>query len=144
MTAARRPRPVAIARRDRFEEASRFEDVGELDVARLEHECRRARRHSFVGGVHDDAAAHAAHDRDEAFGLEDPQRLAQRWSRDAEALHQVGFVPERVAFRQLARDDQGAELVGDLLGFLPRSLVTLGRSHAPSVSRSGGVAPPGG
>ena len=121
LTAARRPRARGDRpRRDRLEEAPRLEDVGQRHVARLEHERRGARRHPLVGLVHDDAAAHAAHDGDEALGLEDPQRLAQRRARHAEPLDEVGLVAERVAFRQLAGDDQRAQLVGDLLRLLAR------------------------
>ena len=115
--ALRRDRPG----RDRFEQAPRFEHVGERDVARLEHERGRARGHALVGLVDDDAAAHAAHDGDETFGLEDAQRFAQRRPRHAEPLDEVGLVAERVALGQLARDDQAAQLVGDLLRFLARS-----------------------
>ena len=69
--------------------------------------------------MHDHAAQRAAHDGDEPFGLEDPERLAERGSRHAEALDQVGLVAQRVALGQLATDDQRAQLVRDQLGLLP-------------------------
>ena len=73
---------------------------------------------AVVGLVDHHTAEDPAHDGDEALGLEDAQRLAQRGPGDAEALDQVGLVPERVALLELAGDDELPELVGDLLGLL--------------------------
>ena len=110
LTAAVRPRAPSRcdAGRDRFEQAPRLEDVGERHVARLQQECGRAGGHPLVRLVDDDATAHAAHDGDEALGFEDPQRLAQRRAGHAEAFDEVGLVTQRVAFGQLAGDDQRA------------------------------------
>ena len=93
---------------------------------------RGAGGHALVGFVDDHAAEHAAHDGDQPLGLEDAQRFAQRRARHAEALDEVGLPPERVALRQLAAHDQGAQLVGDLLGLLARSC-GLRRRHDASV-----------
>ena len=54
----------------------------------------------------------------ESLGLEDPQRLAQRRARHAEALDQVGLTAERLALAELTADDGRPQLVGDLLGLL--------------------------
>ena len=77
------------------------------------HEGRGAGRHALVGVMHDDAPEHAAHHRDESFGLEDAQRFAERRAGHAEALDEVGLATERGAVGQLAAHDQGAQLVGD-------------------------------
>ena len=104
--------------RQRFELGPGVEDVGERDVAALQHHRRGARRHALVGLVHDHAAADTPDDGDEALGLEDAQGFAQRGAGDTEALDQVGLVAQRVALGELPGDDQRAQLVGDLLGLL--------------------------
>ena len=74
-----------------------------------------------------DAAVDPPDDGDQALGLEDAQRLAQRRARDAEALDQLRLVAQQLALDQLALDDEAADLVGDLLGLLPlRPLGPLG------------------
>ena len=77
--------------------------------------------HPLVGFVDDHPAEHSADDGDEPLRLEDAERLAERRSRDAEPLDEIGLVSERVALGQLPADDEGTQLVGDLLRLLARS-----------------------
>ena len=106
------------ANRGRLQQAARLVDVRQGHVARLQHQRRGTGRHALVRLVHDDATEHAAHDRDQAFRLENAERLAQRRPRHPEPLHQVRLVAERIPLGELPRHDQPAELVGDLLRLL--------------------------
>ena len=76
------------------------------------------RRHPLVRLVYDDASVHTAHDRDQPLCLEDPEGLTEGGARDAEPVDEIGFVAEGITLGELAGHDQGAELVGDLLGLL--------------------------
>jgi hypothetical protein len=66
--------------------------------------------------VHDGAAAVAAPNRDQALGLQNSQRLAQRDQADIELLDEDFLPRQQIAVRQLAVDDLPPQLVCDDLG----------------------------
>jgi hypothetical protein len=68
--------------------------------------------------VDDDPAVEAPHDGDQALGLEDAQRLAQRRPGHGEPLDEVGLLAEPLAVGQLPADDQRPQLVRDELRLL--------------------------
>jgi hypothetical protein len=125
-------------RGERLEQRASLEDVRERHVAGAKHQRRRPRRHPLVRLVDDHAAVHAPDHGDEVFRLEDAQRLPQRRSRDAESLHELGLTSQRVALGELAADDHGPELVGDLLRLLPEAtLVALAGNHLDHPTSAG-------
>ncbi len=89
------------ANRDRLQQAARLVDVRQGHVARLQHQRRGTGRHALVRLVNDDATEHAAYHRDQAFRLENTERLAQRRPRHPEPLHQVRLVAERIPLGEL-------------------------------------------
>ena len=126
--------PAALGRDrlggERLEQRARFEHVGERHVARPQDQRRGARGHALVRFVDDHPAVDAADDGDEPFGFEDAQRLAQRRTRDTESFDELRLTADRLAFRELAADDQRPQLVGDLLRLLAKlGPVALARSH---------------
>ena len=147
---ARRPRrdgracdAIALAASGSMQRA-RFEHVGERHVACPQDERRGARGHALVRFVDDHPAVHAADDGDQTLGFEDAQRLAQRRTRHPESFDEVRLASERLAFRELAADDQRPQLVGDLLRLLAKaSPVALAR-QPPEPSRVRRVETSGG
>src|SRR3546814_15653715 len=59
------------------------------------------------------AAARAAHDADQIFGLENAEGFAQGRPRNAERRHQSPLGRQRIPLGQLPANDLGSDLVGD-------------------------------
>ena len=106
------------ARRGGLGGHARLVHVGDRRPAHLEQQSDIPGRHGDVRGHHPRPAPGAAADADEGFGLQDPERLAQRRPGYAEHLHQHGFRRQRVAGLQVAADDLPADVRRDQLGRL--------------------------
>ena len=92
--------------------------IGYRDVAGLEHKCGRPRRETLVGLVDDYPTQGPSDHGDQPLRLEDPKGFPQRRPRYTEPSHQIRLMAEGIAFGQVAGNDRGSDLVGDLLWLL--------------------------
>ena len=97
MLAAARARPPsapvgaagALGRAQRLQQLQPGREVAQRDPAALEREAEVVRGRGLVGAVHLGPADVAASNRDQALGLEDPDRLADRWVAHAELVDEL-------------------------------------------------------
>ena len=109
-------RPVGALGRQcgagRLELPQRHAQVGDLDRLALQQQTQHVGGAGLGRRVHDGAAPVAAPDRNQALGLQDPQRLAQRDEADVELFDQHLLARQQIAVGELAVDDLAAQLVG--------------------------------
>jgi crotonobetainyl-CoA:carnitine CoA-transferase CaiB-like acyl-CoA transferase len=86
--------------------------VGDRDGLALQQQTEHVGGAGFGRRVYDGTAAVAPPDGDQSFGLQDPQRLAQRHQADVELLDEHFLAWQQIAVGQLAIDDLAAQFVG--------------------------------
>ncbi len=107
-----------LADTGRLDESPGLMDVSEGRAAVFQDQRRVAGGHVTVGCMDAGPAMGAPAHADQRFGLQDPERLAQRRARDTELLHQHGFRGKSIAFDQFTPHYLAPQVRRDQLGGL--------------------------
>ena len=89
----------------RFEFLQRRTQVGDLNRLALQQQTEHVGGAGLRGRMHDGTATVAAPNRDQALGLQDPQRFPQRNQADVELLDQHLLARQQIAVGEVAVDD---------------------------------------
>ena len=91
-------------------------EIGDDNRLTLQQQTQHVGGAGLRRSMHDGTAAVAAPNRDQALGLQNPQRLSQRDEADIELLDEHFLAGQQISVGQFSVDDLASQLVSHDLG----------------------------